>query len=62
VVGSRISAIELPEAARLYAHGGDDEPMTIPLPTTTVAAGDRLALVIDPEAVDEVRSRLLGEQ
>lgn len=62
VVGSRISAIELPQTARLYAHGGDDEPMTIPLPTTTVEAGDRLALVIDPEAVDEVRSRLLGEQ
>ncbi|WP_253738881.1 potassium channel family protein [Halohasta salina] len=62
VVGSRISEIELPETARLYAHGADDEPMTIPLPTTTVAAGDRLALVVDPEAVDEVRSRLLGEQ
>ena len=62
VVGSRISAIELPETARLYAHGANDEPMTIPLPTTTVAAGDRLALVLDPEAVEEVRSQLVGDE
>jgi len=62
VVGSRISEIDLPETARLYAHGGDDEPMTIPLPTTTVEAGDRLALVVDPGAIEEVRSRLLGAE
>jgi len=62
VVGDRISAIELPETARLYAHGREREPMTIPLPTTTIEAGDRLALVVEQETVDEVTSLLLGDE
>jgi len=62
VVGKRISEIELPSAARLYAHGRERDPMTIPLPTTTVEAGDRLALVTEQEAIDEVESLLLGAE
>ncbi len=62
VVGTRISEIELPDTARLYAHGRKREPMTIPLPTTTVEAGDRLALLIEQDALDEVRSLLLGDE
>ncbi|MFQ3475425.1 TrkA family potassium uptake protein [Halonotius sp. F2-221B] len=61
IVGQRVSEVELPETARLYAHGHEREPMTIPLPTTTIEAGDRLALVIERDAVDEVTSILLGE-
>lgn len=60
IVGQRVSEVELPETARLYAHGHKHEPMTIPLPTTTIEAGDRLALVIERDAVDEVTSLLLG--
>lgn len=60
VVGDRISEIELPSTARLYAHGSDSEPMTIPLPTAVVEAGDRLAFVTEQEARDEVESLLLG--
>ena len=60
VVGKRISEIDLPESARLYAHGHQHDPMTIPLPTTTVEAGDRLALVVEREALAAVESRLLG--
>lgn len=60
VVGQRVSAIDLPESARLYAHGHQREPMTIPMPTTTVAAGDRLALVVERDALDDVEAILLG--
>lgn len=60
VVGKRVSAIELPDAARLYAHGHQKEPMTIPLPTTTVEAGDRVALVVEREAIDDIETQLLG--
>ena len=60
IVGKRVSEIELPETARLYAHGHKRDPMTIPLPTTTIEAGDRLALVIERDAVDEVTAILLG--
>lgn len=62
VVGSRISEIELPTNARLYAHGHQRDPMTIPLPTTTVDAGDRLAFVTEQEARDEIKSLLLGRE
>jgi len=60
IVGKRVSEIELPETARLYAHGHKRDPMMIPLPTTTIEAGDRLALVIERDAVDEVTAILLG--
>lgn len=62
VVGSRISEIDLPTTARLYAHGRSRDPMTIPLPTTTVNAGDRLALLIEQKSIDEVESILLGDE
>jgi trk system potassium uptake protein TrkA len=61
VVGKRVSEIELPPSARIYAHGGSREPMTIPLPQTTVEAGDRLALVVERDAAEEVRTALIGE-
>ena len=61
IVGQRVSEIELPETARLYAHGHEREPMTIPLPTTTIEVGDRLALVVERDALDEVTAILLGE-
>ncbi|TQQ81636.1 potassium channel family protein [Halonotius roseus] len=61
IVGQRVSEIELPETARLYAHGHKRDPMTIPLPSTTIEAGDRLALVVERDAVDEVTAILLGE-
>jgi len=62
IVGSRISEIELPDTARLYAHGRKRDPMTIPLPTTTIETGDRLALVVEQQTVDELRSLLLGDE
>ncbi|TQQ82694.1 TrkA family potassium uptake protein [Halonotius terrestris] len=60
VVGRRISEIDLPQTARLYAHGHRNDPMTIPLPTTTVEAGDRLAMVVERDALGDIEAQLLG--
>ena len=59
-VGQRINGVTLPEGARIYAHGRRTEPMTIPLPGTEIEAGDRVAIVTELEAVEDVRERLLG--
>ena len=61
VVGKRVTEIDLGRDARIYAHGRGREPMTIPLPGTTVEVGDHLALVTEREALPEVRTALLGE-
>jgi len=34
--------------------------MTIPLPTTTVEDGDRLAVVVERDAIDDIETQLLG--
>ncbi|WP_129112700.1 potassium channel family protein [Halegenticoccus tardaugens] len=60
VVGSRVADVELPSTARIYAHGKGREPMTIPLPGTTLSAGDHVALISERETLDEVREVLLG--
>jgi trk system potassium uptake protein TrkA len=60
VVGERVSSLSF-DRARVYAHGPSREPMTIPLPGTEVAAGDRLALVVETDAMSEVREALLGD-
>jgi trk system potassium uptake protein TrkA len=61
VVGKRVSEIDLPEAARIYAHGRNREPMTIPLPGTTVEGGDQIALISEREVLPEVERLLVGE-
>ena len=63
-VGERVNAVVTDlgiEGARIYAHGRDRDPMSIPLPGTRVAAGDRLAVIAETDRVDAVRSALLGE-
>jgi trk system potassium uptake protein TrkA len=61
VVGRRVSEIDLGPNARIYAHSHDREEMTIPLPGTEIRVGDQLALIIDIDVVDEVKTALLGE-
>jgi trk system potassium uptake protein TrkA len=61
VVGRRVSDVDLGPNARIYAHGHGRAEMTIPLPGTEIEAGDQLALIIDLDAVDAVKSTLLGE-
>lgn len=60
VVGQRVNDIDLPQTARIYAHGRGREPMTIPLPGTRVEAGDQVALLVERDSVEAVRKTLLG--
>jgi trk system potassium uptake protein TrkA len=60
VIGDRVVRVDLPEQARIYAHGRRGEPMTIPLPQTTIEAGDEIAFIADPDLVGEVRTLLSG--
>lgn len=60
-VGTTIGRLELPAGARLYAHGRGDESLTIPLPSTTLEAGDRVALLVEGQAMDETRRCFLGD-
>ncbi|NKE38050.1 TrkA family potassium uptake protein [Natronococcus sp. JC468] len=58
-VGKRMSELDLPESARIYAHGRAREALTIPLPGTELEVGDEVAVVAETERVDELRAALL---
>jgi trk system potassium uptake protein TrkA len=60
VIGRRVVEVDLPGNARLYAHGRRKEPMTIPMPRTEVKAGDRVALIAEQAALNDVESMLKG--
>ncbi|MFB6172637.1 MAG: TrkA family potassium uptake protein [Haloarculaceae archaeon] len=60
VVGQRVVEIEPPDGARIYAHGRRNEPMTIPLPQTTVEAGDQVAFIATPTALADMKALLRG--
>ncbi len=57
--GQRIADISV-GGARIYAHGAPREPLTIPMPGETASAGDRLALIVETDRLEEVRAALLG--
>jgi trk system potassium uptake protein TrkA len=61
VVGQRVVELELPGEARIYAHGHASESMTIPLPRTTIEAGDSIAVMAGHDDLDAVRAQLRGE-
>jgi len=61
VVGTRVIEVDLPGEAQIYAHGRRNESMTIPLPQTTIEAGDSVAVMADPESLPDVRATLRGE-
>ncbi len=61
VMDDRVIDIELPGDARIYAHGRKDESMTIPLPQVRVKPGDSVAVMADPDRLEDVRSTLRGE-
>lgn len=64
MIGERVSQIEATVAptARVYAHGRERDPLTIPLPGTRIQEGDRLAVIAGRDVVDAVRESLLGER
>ena len=60
-LGERLYGIDLGTDARIYAHGHDHEPMTIPMPGTVLEANDRVAVIADHATLTDVRRTLLGE-
>jgi trk system potassium uptake protein TrkA len=60
VIGAHVNEIDMEDRARIYAHGRERKPMTIPLPGTTIEPGDRVALVAKRDTLDGVRSELIG--
>jgi trk system potassium uptake protein TrkA len=61
-IDRRVSQLDIPADARLYAHGRAHEPMSIPLPQTVIEPGDRVALIATPDALSSVRDRIQGEE
>ncbi|WP_122090255.1 potassium channel family protein [Halalkalicoccus subterraneus] len=61
-LGQRVTEVDLPDSARIYAHGANHEAMTIPLPRTTIETGDRVAVIVEQEGVEGVRTALLGTE
>ncbi|WP_121741135.1 potassium channel family protein [Natronorubrum halophilum] len=59
-VGKRMSELELPDGARIYAHGRERESLTIPLPGTELEAGDEVAIITETDQADAVRTTLLS--
>ncbi|WP_049921189.1 potassium channel family protein [Halopiger djelfimassiliensis] len=57
-VGKRISELDLPESARIYAHGRVRESLTLPLPGTELEAGDEVAVIAETDATPMVRKLL----
>jgi trk system potassium uptake protein TrkA len=60
LVGERLVNVDLPEDARVYAHGRSDESLTIPLPTVKLESGDRVAVVVDQNGIDAVRETFVA--
>lgn len=58
LIGERVIEVDLPGDARIYAHGREDESMTIPLPQTTIEAGDSIAVMSDPEQLSSIRAHV----
>jgi trk system potassium uptake protein TrkA len=61
VVGRKVGEVDLDDFGRIYAHGRGREPMTIPLPGTTIEAGDHLAVVVQRDGLDRAKATMLGE-
>ncbi|ADJ14277.1 potassium channel family protein [Halalkalicoccus jeotgali] len=61
-IGKRVSEIDLPDGARIYAHGTNHGAMTIPLPRTSIDEGDSVAVIVEQESVEGVRTALLGTE
>ncbi len=59
-VGRTVGDVDLGDVGRIYAHGRDREPMTIPLPGTIVEPNDRLAVVVERDGLGRVQEALLG--
>ncbi|MFB6132529.1 MAG: TrkA family potassium uptake protein [Halanaeroarchaeum sp.] len=58
--GYTISELELPARAQVLAFGKREQPMGLPLPDDTLETGDRIAVLAEFDALDDVRQILVG--
>ncbi len=61
VRGYTVSELQLPADATVLALGKGEEPLALPDPDETVAAGDRLVVLADFEVLDSVRQIVVGD-
>ncbi|MDX1745668.1 MAG: TrkA family potassium uptake protein [Halobacteriales archaeon] len=61
VIGGSVNELHFDDA-RIYAHGREHEPLTIPLPGTRFEANDRVAIIAERGATDRVRSEIIGKE
>lgn len=57
-----ISELEMPQGARVLAFGKQGQKLELPLPDDSLEVGDRIAILADFEALDDVRQMLVGEE
>ncbi|SDR19849.1 potassium channel family protein [Natronobacterium texcoconense] len=60
-VGKRVTELDLPASARIYAHGRERESLSIPLPGTELEAGDEVAVITETDRAEDVRAALSTE-
>jgi trk system potassium uptake protein TrkA len=61
VIDTRVVDLDLPEEARIYAHGRAGDAMEIPLPQTRFEAGDNVGVMAEPTVLENLRGHLRGE-
>jgi len=60
--GYTITELELPSRSRILAFGKKEESLGLPLPDDTLEVGDRIAVLAEFDAIDDVRQILVGEE
>lgn len=60
--GYTIEEVALPAQARVLAFGKADDPMRLPLSDDSLETGDRLAVLVDFDVLEEVRQLIVGER
>jgi trk system potassium uptake protein TrkA len=59
--GYTLRELELPAGARVLAFGKEDGSLALPLPDETLEVGDRIAVLAEFDALDNVRQILVGQ-
>jgi len=59
--GYTLSEVTLPSEARILAFGKEGRPMGVPLSDDSLEAGDRVAVLSEFSALDDVRQLLVGD-
>jgi trk system potassium uptake protein TrkA len=59
--GYTIEELELPGDSEVLAFGKKDKPMGIPLPEDSLEVGDRLAVLADFNALEDVHRIIVGD-